>query len=1225
VRQRRGGIARQWRGACAAVAISWAAASGAAAQSVLYVDGAAPAGGDGLSWATAFRHLQSALSAAGTNPAIGEIRVAQGEYKPDETPANPQGSGDVFATFALVDDVALMGGFAGLSGPDPDECDPARYQSVLSGDLLGNDDGMGGNINDNSRHVVTVDVPCGATVVLDGLVVTRGAAVGSGVEKSAGGLLAMASCQQALAELVLRDCVFIANEAKDNGNAVWINGPDQAWIVRCSFVGNGLEATETTTGGALLVDDNGATTIVSCLFASNRGGEGGAIYSSGSTTVINSTIVGNAAGVGGGLRTAGGDVLLSSIVFSNSAPIGPAISCSQCAGVAVSSSCIQGGWPGPGNISANPMFAGADRGDYRLLPGSPCIDSGDSTAVPAGVASDLDGSFRFQDDPAAPDVGVPDGVHSIVDMGAYEAPGLPTVFGDCAWIEPAGGSFSDFANWFPGPPGIGNPAIIDLGASFTVTLDVDAEIARLIVDSPSGEVSLLLGGHTLHLLDLAQPSLTVGESESALTSLVVQDGSLVVEDAVIGRFLDAGGTLTLRGGGVTTCQVEGQLFVGAAGAGSLVLVKDAQAPTGPAMISPIAFVGFGPESSGTVLVGEGAEWLLQLFLIIDNGLVTVEEGGALSAGFLGILVTENGSLGGEGQIIGDVVSVGDVWPGIGVLEVSGDYAQVGQDPQFGPASGSLLVELGDGCAAGGLSVGGEASLGGGLFVALAGACTPALDDSFAILAAAARSGAFDVAFLPGLEGGDRYLRVGYGAGAAAGTEVVSIDVASLPSGIAFGAPAGTIVPGVPSDAVAGDLDGDGTLDLALTIPAGAGQPGALVILLGDGRGGFASGQSITVGAGPSAAALGYFDADLTLDLAVAHAEDDDVTVLLNLGGGVFPPDNPAAHVPVGAAPADIAAGNLHDASGNQPGAFDLVVANAGDGTVSILANDGLGAFAPQSGPLLAGTQPIASNPLDVDNDKDLDLAVIDFASGTLLLHARQDGLFDAPVVIPVGGQPRAFAPGDPLMDGDGFDLDQNGFFDLVTANAGGSVSVVLNQGGLQFAPAVNLPLGAAGVSITALDVEHDGDTDLAVVTAGAERGAALIALRNDLNPQQGGEQLAFVAPQDLGADPGTILVLGGDVDGDGDQDLIALTAGGAGPGPGAAEPAVEVVPNLLRGTTPVPGDANGDGAVNVADLVAVVLAWGPCPKPCPPSCAADVTADCSVEVADLVAVVLNWG
>jgi hypothetical protein len=55
-----------------------------------------------------------------------------------------------------------------------------------------------------------------------------------------------------------------------------------------------------------------------------------------------------------------------------------------------------------------------------------------------------------------------------------------------------------------------------------------------------------------------------------------------------------------------------------------------------------------------------------------------------------------------------------------------------------------------------------------------------------------------------------------------------------------------------------------------------------------------------------------------------------------------------------------------------------------------------------------------------------------------------------------------------------------------------------------------------------------------------------------------------------------------------------------------------------------PADVNGSGAVDADDLVAVVLAWGPCPAP-PAACDADVDDSGVVDADDLVAVVLGWG
>jgi ligand-binding sensor domain-containing protein len=53
------------------------------------------------------------------------------------------------------------------------------------------------------------------------------------------------------------------------------------------------------------------------------------------------------------------------------------------------------------------------------------------------------------------------------------------------------------------------------------------------------------------------------------------------------------------------------------------------------------------------------------------------------------------------------------------------------------------------------------------------------------------------------------------------------------------------------------------------------------------------------------------------------------------------------------------------------------------------------------------------------------------------------------------------------------------------------------------------------------------------------------------------------------------------------------------------------------------GDANGDGQVNVDDLITVILAWGACPAP-PQPCDADVNHDGTVDVDDLIMVILNW-
>lgn len=218
---------------------------------------------------------------------------------------------------------------------------------------------------------------------------------------------------------IVKDCTFIDNLASDvdfwtGGGAIGNSTTpfDGPLIIGCVFSGN-----EGENGGAIL-NYLSASTVMNCTFTGNAADNyGGGIFSTnpsassagGIPNVFSCTFSGNTSAAGGALFSEDVTPVLTNSVLWNNAPtsIGSPTS--------VSYSCVEGGWPGVGNLGDDPLFVdseGADGimgttdDDLRLAPGSPCIDVGDNNPAIALPTTDLDGNPRI--------------VCSIVDLGAYE-------------------------------------------------------------------------------------------------------------------------------------------------------------------------------------------------------------------------------------------------------------------------------------------------------------------------------------------------------------------------------------------------------------------------------------------------------------------------------------------------------------------------------------------------------------------------------------------------------------------------------------------------------------------------------------------------------------------------------------------------------------------------------------------------------------------------------------
>jgi hypothetical protein len=197
----------------------------------------------------------------------------------------------------------------------------------------------------------------------------------------------------------------------------------------------------------------------------------------------------------------------------------------------------------------------------------------------------------------------------------------------------------------------------------------------------------------------------------------------------------------------------------------------------------------------------------------------------------------------------------------------------------------------------------------------------------------------------------------------------------------------------PASLVAGDFNGDGTLDLAVATPA-ADRPGGgcITVLLGLGNGNFQQAFHLDIHGIPSALVAGDFNGDGTLDLAVATFAGDRpgggcITVLSGEGNGSFVQ---TFDIPVNGSPTSLVVGDF-----NGDGILDLAVATVedrpGGGCITVLLGQGDGSFQ-QAFDIHVHGHPSALVAGDFNGDGKLDLAVANNESVTILF-GNGDGSF----------------------------------------------------------------------------------------------------------------------------------------------------------------------------------------------------------------------------------------
>jgi hypothetical protein len=280
----------------------------------------------------------------------------------------------------------------------------------------------------------------------------------------------------------------------------------------------------------------------------------------------------------------------------------------------------------------------------------------------------------------------------------------------------------------------------------------------------------------------------------------------------------------------------------------------------------------------------------------------------------------------------------------------------------------------------------------------------------------------------------------------------------------------------PLSVAVGDFDRDGTLDLAVADH----NDQNVSILLGNGDGTFRSGGTFATNGTPIFVVAADLRHDGKLDLITGNEFHNDISVLLGNGDGTF--QSPVNYA-TGSETVGVAVGDF-----NGDGIPDLAVASQGPGEVFVLLGNGDGTFNPAVG-YVCGTFAREVAVGDLNGDGKEDLVVDNQGENTVsVLFGNGDGTFQPGVKYPTGPDPTSVIVGD---------LRDNGILDIVTGNfdfgrGTGSVSILLGNGDGTFQAAQNYTTDLHADSVALADFNGDGHLDMAVANSGSDDVSILL-------------------------------------------------------------------------------------------------------------------------------------
>jgi hypothetical protein len=298
---------------------------------------------------------------------------------------------------------------------------------------------------------------------------------------------------------------------------------------------------------------------------------------------------------------------------------------------------------------------------------------------------------------------------------------------------------------------------------------------------------------------------------------------------------------------------------------------------------------------------------------------------------------------------------------------------------------------------------------------------------------------------------------------------------------------------------------------ALTIVIGASPAFAQSFLLGN-RLDFGTGSA------PKVVATGDFNGDGIQDMVVANGGANTISMLLGSGNGNFATKSDFT---TGVGISAVVVGDF-----NGDGRLDVATSNNTASTVSVMLGNGAGGLGPRLD-ITCGSSPLRIAAGDLNSDGKLDLVTANYGANTVsVLLGNGNGTFAARVDYITGLYPLAVAVGD---------VNADGALDIVATNNGSdSISLLTGRGDGTFNAKLDRASGSSPYGAEIGDLSGDGYPDVVVASFNNSTvsvfpySASGFGTRADYSVGAGGS--------------GPVAVAVGDITGDGRPDVVASNA-----------------------------------------------------------------------------------